>query len=402
MKPETNALFASIGLFAALTVSCAQASRAEDTPTPGFSIDPLPAGPYAAGSSEFQLDSGKVSNLVHTMKHTVRQVAGGMHTKADGKITISALLPENSGAFRFTIKLPDDTNLFGYEAGKDADYAGFLLYPTGPSNARPDYLVAPDLPALPKMQRAGDTPLFADPDAKYPLLLFAHGWTADPLVHLPELRQFVAHGYVVLALFHADSRWDARNTRLQQFLPRPLSLKAALDKLEKDPVYAPHLDFERIGAVGVSAGGCTVFTLAGGMPEGNIDLAVPLIKAAVGHWPVLGGGWWGKEALWGKDFEGVANMQTPFLALNGTKDDVAPVSNADAALVHAPGVKIGVALDGERHGVSAGAQKKAMTWTLLFLDAFVKGDTNARETLAKLDSVRGKKPADSVRVRQGF
>lgn len=103
---------------------------------------------------------------------------------------------------------------------------------------------------------------------KLPVVLLSHGsmgaasnysWIAEPLAR---------HGYVVLGVSHFGESPVFGPTTMNpatvtHFGDRTRDINAALDFLISKSVYASHLDPERLGALGHSAGGATVLMLAG-------------------------------------------------------------------------------------------------------------------------------------------
>ena len=63
---------------------------------------------------------------------------------------------------------------------------------------------------VPHMQRAGQTPIFADSSVRYPVVVLSHGLGGSPLdsAYLQAMQYFASHGYVVIAPFHADARFS--------------------------------------------------------------------------------------------------------------------------------------------------------------------------------------------------
>ena len=79
------------------------------------------------------------------------------------------------------------------------------------------------------------------------------------------------HGYVVIAVDHPGNNGRDPMTidGAVLFWERPGDLATALDKAKSDPVIGPHLDLNRLGAAGFSAGGFTTFVEAGARVDFN-------------------------------------------------------------------------------------------------------------------------------------
>lgn len=97
------------------------------------------------------------------------------------------------------------------------------------------------------------------------LIVISHGSPASPWVYLDLVRTLVNAGFTVaLPEHYADNHKDGSQPGPPSWKRRPLEVTQAIDRLEKDPRFASTLDFKRIGMYGMSAGGHTALTLAGG------------------------------------------------------------------------------------------------------------------------------------------
>jgi len=106
-------------------------------------------------------------------------------------------------------------------------------------------------------------------EGRYPLILLSHGTMGSMWGH-HDLATFLArNGYIVVTVTHAgDSFQDSsRVGAVSSIYGRPMQISAALTAALADPVLASHLDKNRIGFVGFSAGGTTGLILAGAKPD---------------------------------------------------------------------------------------------------------------------------------------
>ena len=120
--------------------------------------------------------------------------------------------------------------------------------------------------------RFRDVPL-AGSAAKYPVILYSHGFAGSRRTQSQIAEELASHGYVVMALDHTDcfatefpdgrylhgniSGGSDVSSRLQDML----CLLGELDVLNtKDPLLTGRLDLDRIGVSGISAGGMVVET----------------------------------------------------------------------------------------------------------------------------------------------
>lgn len=124
-----------------------------------------------------------------------------------------------------------------------------------------------DAPESPQRTGWRHTPLAADgaPAAgNGRLLVISHGSGGNPWVHLDLARRLVAAGFVVAFPEHQqDHSADPANPGPDSWTRRPGEVRRAIDAVLADGRW-PGLDARRIGVYGVSAGGHTALSLAGG------------------------------------------------------------------------------------------------------------------------------------------
>ena len=101
-------------------------------------------------------------------------------------------------------------------------------------------------------------------EGRYPLILLSHG-SGGAMEGLAWLSaRLAAQGAIVLAVNHpGTTSGDSSPRRTMRLAPRAADLGAALEAVLGDPQFAPHIDRERISALGFSLGGTTVLGLAG-------------------------------------------------------------------------------------------------------------------------------------------
>jgi predicted dienelactone hydrolase len=104
---------------------------------------------------------------------------------------------------------------------------------------------------------------------KYPLIVLSHGSTSAAL-SLDWLGYYLAtQGYIAAAVnHHGDTAAEPGGPLPQGFATpweRAKDLSVLIDKMLGDSFFGPHIDENRIGAAGHSAGGATVIELAGGI-----------------------------------------------------------------------------------------------------------------------------------------
>lgn len=97
------------------------------------------------------------------------------------------------------------------------------------------------------------------------LVVISHGSGGSPWVHSDLARRLVAAGFVVaLPEHHADNYKDDSDPGPDSWTLRPFEVSRAIDAVGRDPRFAPLLRLDRVGVYGMSAGGHTALTLAGG------------------------------------------------------------------------------------------------------------------------------------------
>jgi predicted dienelactone hydrolase len=97
------------------------------------------------------------------------------------------------------------------------------------------------------------------------LVVISHGSGGAPWVHADLARSLVEAGFVVAMPEHrADNYKDDSDPGPDSWAMRPLEVSRAIDAVGRDPRFAPLLDLDKVGVYGMSAGGHTALTLAGG------------------------------------------------------------------------------------------------------------------------------------------
>lgn len=375
-----------------------------DAPAPTVVVPPLPlAGPFAVACSNVAQDFGKVASGedVQDYWEGVPSVSGAPRYATD-------LLADPPNTLIVHLDVPRDSNLYGSFAGQKVDVVVLVCYPTVNGNPRPDYPL-PTGKAVPHMQIGADPPLFAEATARYPMLVFSHGYSGSPISndYIAALSVFASYGYVVVAPFHGDPRFtnlkvddfgDAvtvlshlKNFTALQAL-RPLSASAALDLVIAHPLWRDHVDVARIGGFGASMGGETMMLMRGAGLTTSAGLSWdavendPRLKAAVGYVPYFGQPF---LPAFGRDEHGLDNVVLPYLAIGGGADTTAPIYMTEQGLGRLAGTRELIVLNGVKHGFDVPSTNDIFTWSLIFLDAEVLGNAAARQQLATMASVAG-------------
>ena len=97
------------------------------------------------------------------------------------------------------------------------------------------------------------------------LVVVSHGSGGNTWVHADLARTLVDAGFVVAMPEHqGDNARDFSDAGPKSWKRRPAEVSRAIDAVQHDARFAPLLTFDRIGMFGMSAGGHTALSLAGG------------------------------------------------------------------------------------------------------------------------------------------
>jgi len=101
--------------------------------------------------------------------------------------------------------------------------------------------------------------------ARRPVILLSHGFGGTARVMAWFGLAMARAGYVVIAVDHPGNNGLDAMTAAGAVLPwrRADDLRVAMDRVLREPTIAPHVDTDRLGAAGFSAGGYTALLLAG-------------------------------------------------------------------------------------------------------------------------------------------
>ncbi len=97
------------------------------------------------------------------------------------------------------------------------------------------------------------------------LVVVSHGSGGAPWVHADLARALVEAGYTVALPEHrADNYKDESQPGPASWVRRPAEVSRAIDAVGRDARFAPLLQLDRVGVYGMSAGGHTALSMAGG------------------------------------------------------------------------------------------------------------------------------------------
>ncbi len=97
------------------------------------------------------------------------------------------------------------------------------------------------------------------------LIVMSHGSGGSPWVHANLAQTLVADGFVVAMPEHrGDNYKDPGTPGPESWKRRPVEVSRAIDVVSRDARFGPLLALDKVGMYGMSAGGHTALTLAGG------------------------------------------------------------------------------------------------------------------------------------------
>ncbi|MEO8202106.1 MAG: hypothetical protein ABI679_16360 [Gemmatimonadota bacterium] len=111
----------------------------------------------------------------------------------------------------------------------------------------------------------------APSSGQYPIILISHGTGGNEVGHIDLAMALVRAGFLVLSVRHpGDNSSDRSGLGTDiQFYGRSHHVGLALDRLIGDSLWGPHIDPNRVGFYGFSAGAYTGLTLLGAKPDFN-------------------------------------------------------------------------------------------------------------------------------------
>lgn len=386
-------------LFAALALPGAfELARADSLAI----VDPLPPGPYAVGCSNVEQDLSRLQPG-ETAQNYWEGVPDGNRERY-----VTQILSDPADALIVNVNVPDDRELFVDRATQTVTYALLACYPTSAGNPRPDYPL-PTGNVVPHMQRGADAPIWADPNARWPVLVFSPGLVGSPLSndYIVALTVLASYGYVVVSTFPGDPRFADISisslsdvvyailhfpTYVEMQAIRPLSASGSLDFLLAHPQYRDHVDANRIAGFGASLGAETLLLQAGAKLTVSVGLsskqviADPRLKAIAGYVPYFGQPIY---PAFGRDQNGLDGMTVPFLGIAGLADTTAPLGPIVQGVQRLQNSRELLGLEGVGHTFDFPSAPDIFTWTLTFIAAHALDDRNARAQIARMVSVRG-------------
>src|SRR5687767_6600613 len=149
-----------------------------------------------------------------------------------------------------------------------------IWYPASAGTSMAEHYVGP--PAAPLFTLgswADDGPML---QGRFPLVTLSHGTGGSAEIMSWLARDLASRGYIVAGVNHPGSNavepYTAEGFML--WWERARDVSAVIDLVLADPPIGPHIDANRIGAMGFSLGGYTALVLAGARTDPSLRQAV--------------------------------------------------------------------------------------------------------------------------------
>ena len=374
-----------------LLVLCAVVSGCGSEQDATLDIDPPGPGPHSVGSTNMEV-AAEYADIGDEAMHDFLL---GRAEEPNKPRYIAELLQHPESAWVIDAQVPDEPDLYGPASGQSMPVVSFVAYPATGRQQKNSYAFPyhdARYGIFEDMLRAGETPSYADPEERYPLIILAHGASAHGIYDVEHAHKLASHGYIVAVIMYGDDRTsttDSPNHHVS-FL-RPLLTKAVLDSLLQSDMFGAHIDTDNIGISGHSFGGFTALAMAGGPFQGNTaTVSDKRIKAGVIAAPWVGGNYNGEDFFaFGPDNNDLKRVTAAILTFFGTKDDVTLASFILPATRKLSGPSYVVELVDQPHVFEDGSWRDRDNWEMLFFSAYLKHDPASLATLKTGRSMKG-------------
>ena len=379
-------------------------------------VGPIAAGPFNVACSNIAQDASRIAP----------GASAPDYWEGRNDHYVSEILAQPNSAIRYSALVPDVRSLYVNHAGDPVDYVAIVCHPTSSGNTDPSYVLPGTGDVIPHMQAVGAAPKLISMDeygaafgvaidghglpARLPLIVFSHGLTGSPISkgYVDVFVKLAAQGYMVAGVFHGDPRFSRVrvedlsdviyllrdfNRVVEMELLRPLSLKVMTDVLLTS-LFATGIDIDRIGGFGASLGGEAMSMLAGARVTTSLDrncsepVHDPRLRAVVGYVPFGG---YSFLPAYCDGQQGATSVNRPYLALSGTADTTAPVTQFRQALNLFGSSRYLVELTDGQHELRPEDVGDLSTWMVTFFNAYldVRLDPGAMGRLIRMTSVTG-------------
>ena len=370
---------------------CISACSDNAAPELSIEVEPFGTGPYPVGSTNMEV----ADEYADIGDEAIHEYLLGRAKEPDQPRYIADLLKYPESAWVDNVTVPEEPALYGPASGLTLPVVSYLVYPTTEKERQNRY----EFPyydamygAFENMLGTGDVPEFSDPDARYPLIILAHGSEAHGVYDVDHAHSLASHGYIVAVINYGDERTAVPGTLNHHlgFL-RPLITKAVLDALLESESFGAHIDADNIGITGHSFGGFTALAASGGSILGNTaSVRDPRITAISVAAPWVGGLYDGSDFhAFGDNNSGLVQVSVPTICFFGTNDEDALPSFILPATKRLSGPTYVVELVDQPHVFEEGSWEDRNNWELLFFSAYLKHDAASLTALGTARSMKG-------------
>ncbi|WP_100657343.1 alpha/beta hydrolase family protein [Alteromonas flava] len=354
-------------------------------------LQPLSAGPHPVASTNLIVSE----NYQALDSEEMETYLSGKRTWYGSQRYLTDILKHPDAAWTVDVTIPDREDMYATESEDTVPVTAFITYPTVSGLTNNSYQFPYQNSAYGAfiyMLGPGEQPLFADSDARYPLVVLAHGATAHGIYDIQHANSIASHGYIVAVIFYGDNRFSrlfGDNDHIG-FL-RPLFTKAVIDSIVDSREFGQHVDANNIAVSCHSYGGFTALALAGADISGNASsVKDSRVKAIVAAAPWTGGNFEGEDVFaFGKNNSSLQNVSVPTLAFFGTDDTVTTKESILPAMQQLSGPRYVIELVDQPHIFEGGSWEDRDNWELLFLNAYLRSDTSAFNMLATGTEMQG-------------
>jgi hypothetical protein len=329
---------------------------------------PAMAGPHLVACTPFFLNE-----TLELTDAEINSIIGGENRNGQVR-TVSDIVVPHPYQFQFDVCIPGDYQRYPRFQNTSLMVTGVIYYPTHSGNTAEDqflpFMSSAGFPVV--LPKAGElSPENLPSDEKYPLVMFSHGYSSNPLVDNQFLQDIASHGFIVVALFHGDLRFPSFFEYTESQMTRCLTIVRAIEELRSSPVGA-NIDSMRIGLVGVSFGGATVASLAGGVQNHLVRIGLDP-KVMVGMVPYYGANQ--RFVNWD-----MSNVEAPVYIVGGALDTNAPLVSTVNALRSLPHENVLVAaIRNEPHFMSSSGWSLTQQLALMMLRRELQDDPALEE-----------------------
>lgn len=374
-----------------LAVAFLAVAACSDDPAPLNEYAPPGRGVLAVGSTNFEV----AADYAGIGDERMHRILLGLPDDGGELQFIDEILAHPDSAWIVDVDVPNDAEVYGPAAGTTMPVAAFVAYPAAAAEDGSRYAFPYHDAAYGEfeaMLAPGDSPRFADPDARYPLIVLSHGYSAHGIFDVGHAHGLASEGYIVAVPFYGDERTATPNTINEHtaFL-RPLMTRALIDAIVDSEAFGDNVDAGNVGVSGHSFGGFTALAMAGGRYRANPSSVTDArVRAAVAAAPWVGGSYGGNELLaFGEQNGDLGRVTVPVLTAYGSADEVTREEYILPAMKQVGGPAYVVELVGQPHVFEGGSWRDRDNWERLFFAAYLKNDAAALRALATSDSMKG-------------